>query len=143
MRPALFLLFVAMFAVPSWAQPPDTALRAELESIHTKWFHAYDSGDAASMNELEVKNVGLVMPTGEVWIKSAPRTAHETFPSPGSRHELSNVTVRRFGDAAILTGVHTTTSSKETTRVGTTVVFVRVSGVWKIASVQWTPLTGK
>jgi ketosteroid isomerase-like protein len=143
MRYALSLVFLAVFSAPSWAQPADASLRSQLESIHARWYHAYDNGDAAAMNKLEVDDVALVMPTGEVWIKSAPRTAHETSPAPGTRHVLSDVTVRRFGDTAILTAVHTATSNNETSRVGTTVVFVRVSGTWKIASVQWTPITGK
>ena len=48
------------------------------------------------------------------------------------------MSVRRFGDTAILTGVLTTKSAKENSKRGTTVVFVQSSGMWKIASAKWT-----
>ncbi|MGH9408816.1 MAG: nuclear transport factor 2 family protein [Vicinamibacterales bacterium] len=143
MRRALLFLFLALCTTPSWAQPADAGLRSELESIHAKWYQAFDSGDGATLNELEVNNVALVAPVGVVWVKSRPRAAHEPIGVPGTRHVLSDVTVRRFGDTAILTGIHTSTSPTETSRVATTVVFVRVSGKWKIASAQWTPITAK
>ena len=57
------------------------------------------------------------------------------------KRTLSEVSVRRFGDAAILTGVLTSTSPKENEKEATTVVFVQSTGRWKIASAQWTPVT--
>jgi ketosteroid isomerase-like protein len=50
------------------------------------------------------------------------------------------VSVRRFGDTAILTGVLITKSGKENSKEATMVVFVQSSGKWKIASAQWTPV---
>jgi ketosteroid isomerase-like protein len=54
---------------------------------------------------------------------------------------LSDVTVRQFGDTAILTGILTTKSPKESSQEATTVVFVHSAGKWKIASAQWSPVT--
>jgi hypothetical protein len=53
---------------------------------------------------------------------------------------LSNVSVRRFGDAAVLTGILKSKAAKEKEKEATTVVFVQSSGKWKIASAQWTPV---
>jgi ketosteroid isomerase-like protein len=55
---------------------------------------------------------------------------------------LNDVTVRQFGDTAILTGILTNKTGRETTKGGTTVVFVRRGGTWLIASVQWSPEAG-
>jgi hypothetical protein len=48
--------------------------------------------------------------------------------------------VRRFGDAAVLTGILKSKAAKEKEKEATTVVFVQSSGKWKIASAQWTPV---
>jgi hypothetical protein len=46
---------------------------------------------------------------------------------------LNDVTVRQFGDTAILTGILTHKTARETNKSGTTVVFVRRGGTWLIA----------
>jgi hypothetical protein len=74
----------------------------------------------------EIKETGLL-------IKQLDR-------DPQTGRTLSNVSVRRFGDTAILTGILTTTSVSETSREATTVVFARSFGKWKIASAQWSPV---
>jgi ketosteroid isomerase-like protein len=143
MRTVMTIVLLAFWVVSAGAQPADANLKSELEAIHAKWYQAFDRGDGATMNDLEVSNLALVAPVGVVWIKSSPRAAHEAIGAPGTRHVLSDVTVRRFGDTAILTGIHTTVTGKDTSRVATTVVFVRQSGRWRIASAQWTPITVK
>ena len=79
------------------------------------------------------------MPTGFIWTKTTARRSEQ--PTRDSHTERRNeVSVRRFGDTAILTGILTTKSQKENSRDATTVVFVRSSGKWKIASAQWSPI---
>jgi hypothetical protein len=55
---------------------------------------------------------------------------------------LNDATVRQFGDTAILTGILTDKTARETNKSGTTVVFVRRGGTWLIASVQWSRVEG-
>jgi ketosteroid isomerase-like protein len=52
----------------------------------------------------------------------------------------SDVTVRRFGDTAVLTGILTSKSANENEKDATAMVFIQSAGRWKIASAQWTPV---
>ena len=122
-------------------QVADANLRSDLEAIHAKWFKAFDSGDGAAMDQIEMDPLILVMPTGEIWPKTTARAGKQLKRDPQTERALSAVSVRQFGDTAILTAILTTKSAKETYREATTVVFVRSSGKWKIASAQWSPVT--
>ncbi len=115
-------------------------LRSELETIHDRWFQAFDAGDGAAMDAVEVDNLVLVMPDGSVWKKPGPRAGKQPKRDVMSQRSLSDVTVRQFGETAILTG--TLTTAKAANNAGTTVVFVRRGGAWLIASVQWSPVGG-
>ena len=121
------------------AQGADT--QSDLEALHAKWFKAGDNGDGATMDQMEVDKLVLVMPTGAIWTKTKARAGEQPKRDPQAERALSNVSVRRFGDTGILTGILTTKSGKENSRDATTVVFVKSSGKWKIASAQWTPIT--
>src|SRR5262249_31281849 len=127
-------------SVVAQAQGTDANLRSELETLHAKWFKAFDSGDGATMDQLEMDNLTLVLPMGVVWSKTTARAGKQSKRDPQTERTLSNVSVRRFGDTVILTGTLTTKSAKEKSQDGTTVVFVQSSGKWKIASAQWTPV---
>lgn len=122
------------------AQSSNSSLSAELEALHAKWFKAFDGGDGEAMDQIEVENLILVMPTGETWAKEGPRAGKQPKRDPSVQHTLSDVVVRQFGDSAILTGTVTSKTATETDKAGTTVVFVRRAGKWLIASAQWTPV---
>ncbi len=145
----LCLIFVGpspIFVRPSFssgiaiAQSSNSALSAELEALHAKWFKAFDAGDGATMDQMEVENLVIVMPTGVTWSKDGPRAGKQSKRDPSMQHTLSDVVVRQFGDSAILTGTVTSKTATETDKDGTTVVFVRRGGKWLIASAQWTPV---
>jgi Domain of unknown function (DUF4440) len=118
-------------------------LRADLEAIHSKWFRAFDTGDGATMDALELDNLVLVLPNGSLWTKPGPRAGKQPKRDEQPERTLSDVTVRQFGETAVLTGTLTSRTPKETDRAGTTVVFVRRGGKWLIASTQWTAAAGK
>ena len=111
-------------------------VRAELESLHTKWFAAHDQGDGAAMNRIEVDNLVLVLPDGSVFKKEEPRPAKHEGTGVTSR-ALSDLVIRRFGDTAIMTGILITQDSKGSKREATTVVWIRQKGTWRVASAQW------
>jgi ketosteroid isomerase-like protein len=117
-------------------------LRNELQALHDRWFQAFDAGDGAAMDAVEVDNLVLVMPDGSVWKKSGSRAGKQAKRDVVPQRSLSDVTVRQFGDTAILTGILTNKAARETNKGGTTVVFVRPRGTWLIASVQWSPEAG-
>jgi hypothetical protein len=122
----------------------DTAakLRAELVAIHDKWYRAFDVGDGATMDALEVDDLVLVMPDGSIWAKPGSRAGKQPKRHVQPQRSLGDVTVRQFGDTAILTGMLTSRTPGETDKAGTTVVFVRRGGRWLIASTQWTAAAG-
>ena len=123
------------------AQSVDTNLQSELEILHAKWFRAYDSGDGAAMDQMEIDKLVLVMPSGFRWTKTKARSSEKAEAHPQTERALTDVSVQRFGDTAILTGILATKSPQENSKDATTVVFVRSSGKWKVASAQWTPVT--
>jgi ketosteroid isomerase-like protein len=139
MYTAIFIVF-SLLSTALMAQGADNKLSSELEALHAKWFQAYDGGDGSTMDQMEMDNLVLVMPVGFIWSKTEARAGTQPKLDPQIRRTLSDVSVRRFGDAAILTGVLTSTSRKENEKVATTVIFVQNSGRWKIASAQWTPV---
>jgi len=89
-------------------------------------------------------NLTLVMPDGTVWKKTEPRAKTEKARTPDTARTLTDVTVREFGDTALLTGMLVTKDLKDpklSDSNATTVVFVKNDGKWKVASAQWTPKT--
>ena len=139
MRSAILIIVLTLLcSTPLMAQGTDSNLRSELEALHATWFKAFDSGDGATMDQMEMDNLTLVMPVGFIWPKTKARAGTQPKRDPQTERTLSDVSVRRFGDTAILTGILNTKSAKEISQEATTVVFVQSSGKWKIASAQWT-----
>jgi len=141
MRSAWLIILVVLCSTFVVTQGADANLRSDLEALHAKWFKAFDSGDGAAMDQIEMDNLTLVMPTGLIWAKTTARASQQLKRDPQTERALSGVSIRRFGDTAILTGNLATKSGKESSQEATTVVFVKSSGKWKIASAQWSPVT--
>jgi ketosteroid isomerase-like protein len=140
MRSAMLILSILLCSTILMAQAADATLRSDLEALHTKWFKAFDGGDGTTMDQMEMDHLMLIMPEGSIWTKTKPRGSEQLKRDPHTERTLKDVSVRRFGDTAILTGILTTKSEKEGSQDATTVVFVQSSGKWKIASAQWTPV---
>lgn len=133
---AALLLFVSFAGTSqALAQRADEKLTSELVRLYTDWSAAHDTGQEAAMNPMEVPNLVLVMPGGNLWKKDAPRKSSGT-PTGFTKQTLNNANVRQFGDTAILTGDLSTEPLAG--EAGTTVVFVRQAGGWQIASAHWT-----
>ena len=140
MRSVAVILVTLLCSMLLMAQGANADLQSELEALHAKWMKAFDNGDGVTMDQMEMDKLMLVMPTGFIWTKTKPRGSEQEKFDPQAERTLKEVSVQRFGDTAILTGVLTTKSPKENSKEATTVVFVRSSGKWKIASAQWTPV---
>lgn len=89
-------------------QGMDGKLRSELEALHAKWFKAFDSGDGATMDQMEMDNLTLVMPARFIWPKTTARAGSQPKRDPQTERTLSDVSARRFGDTAVLTGIRGT-----------------------------------
>ena len=140
-RYLVFVALTALLSMPGFGQATASDVQAELQNLHAKWMKAYDNGDGVTMDQIEMDNLILVLPTGEVWPKTKPRGTDEPKLDPTTQRTLSDVSVRQFGDTAILTGTLTSQSKKDKSVEGTTVVFVRSGSRWRIASAQWSEVS--
>ena len=141
MRSTIFIVLAFLWSVPSMAQGTDRQLLSELQAQHAQWFKAFDNGDGATMDQMEMDNLVLVLPMGSLFSKTEPRAGKQKKVDPQTERTLSDVALRRFGETAILTGILTSTTGTDSNKDATTVVFVQTLGKWKIASAQWTPVT--
>jgi hypothetical protein len=90
------LLFLALLSsLPAVAQSTDANLESELSAIHAKWFKAFDAGDGATMDQIEVQKLVLIMPTGDVWNKTKPRAGEQQKAHSATEYALSSTAVRR------------------------------------------------
>lgn len=140
MRIFAFAWLVVVLSTCLFCQASEDPFSARLEALHSKWFAAFDAGDWAVMDEMEMPNLVLILPNGEIiQKKTEPRTG-KAPPNKGLTHSLENASIRQFGNAAILTGVLLTRKDIGATREPTTIVFVKSAGVWKIASAHWSAI---
>jgi ketosteroid isomerase-like protein len=135
-----FSIFVLAFSsfIPAVAlsQTNTPDLNKTIERLHEQWFAAFDKGDGATMDRMEVPNLVLVFEDGTIWHKNGPRTGTQE-PTGATSRSLSKVQIRQFGDTAILTGLLTTKDQKTEETVPTTVVWLRRDNNWLVASAQW------
>jgi len=137
---AVCLVFLVSAIITAQTTQKTNSLQADLERLHNQWFAAFDKGDGATMDRMEVPNLTLVSPDGKgtIWLKPGPRAGKQK--PTGVSRTLSDVQVRQFGDVAVLTGVVTSKMGTETDSAATTEVWARQSGQWMLASVQWTDI---
>jgi Ni/Co efflux regulator RcnB len=142
MKQLLTLIIVAtvVTATSCLAQNSSSNLQRNLERLHNQWFNAFDKGDGATMDKLEVPNLILVNADGKggIWQKRGPRAGKQS--PTGSSTTLSNAQARQFGDSAILTGVVTTKQGGTRVRSSTTEVWIKKNNQWLIASAQWSDI---
>ena len=99
------------------AQNSSNDLQRELERLHNQWFNAFDKGDGATMDKMEMPNLILVNADGKggIWKKDGPGTGRQK--PTGHSSTLSNAQVRQFGNSAILTGVVTMKDGEEEDKI--------------------------
>ena len=102
----MVLLALAM-SLNGSAQNDPNRLNAALQELNNQWWTAFNQGDGAAMDRLEVPDLILVNfdGKGRIWRKNGPRAGHQK--PNGATAKLSDATIRQFGDAAILTGIVT------------------------------------
>lgn len=125
--------FIPLVALPQTATPD---ISTTIERLHQQWFAAFDKGDGATMDRMEVPNLVLVFDNGTIWQKNGPRAGTQK-PTGVTSRSLSKVQVRQFGDTAILTGLLTNKDRDSEEMVPATVVWLRRNQDWLIASAQW------
>ncbi|HSL20143.1 MAG TPA: nuclear transport factor 2 family protein [Vicinamibacterales bacterium] len=114
-----------------------SAARRELEAIEHQLAATWQKGDCAAWASFIAPDWSVIHITGEVITRAealemckAPRTEAETY-------DIGDISVRRFGDTAVVTG--RTTASSGGSKPGTltlrfTDVFVHVKGRWQVVA---------
>jgi uncharacterized protein (TIGR02246 family) len=114
----------------------------EVRRTSDEWFEALRQNDLNTINRLEADDFLTVQeaPSGVAVIEKATQMASLKKAKEGAvrfRRELSNVRIRRFGDAAILTAVavfrRDVASDPSPTRAVITEVWIRDDNRWRIA----------
>ena len=73
MRSLIAIVLALASSISVVAQDSAGEPRKELEAVHARWFKAFDSGDGATMDQMEMSNLILVMSDGTIFSKTKPR----------------------------------------------------------------------
>ncbi len=135
------ILAVVLAALVS--QGGDPSVKRELEQIEQRLAATWQNGDCAAWGAMMAPGWSVIHITGDVITRAkalemcnAPRAAVESF-------KIDEVSVRVFGDAAVVTG--RTTASTGGARPATvtlrfTDIFIRRAGRWQVVASQATEL---
>src|SRR5215813_13243975 len=91
MRLATLVFLTLLSSLSMVAQSTDKNLESELSAIHAKWFKAFDTGDGATMDQVEVEKLVLIMPTGYIWNKEKLRAGDQQKSDSPTEYTLSSV----------------------------------------------------
>ena len=135
------ILAIVLAALAS--QGGDPSVKRELELIEQRLAATWRNGDCQAWGALVAPGWSVIHITGDVITKAkalemcnAPRAAIESF-------KIDEVSVRVFGDAAVVTGRTTAATGGATPATVTlrfTDVFIRRAGRWQVVASQATEL---
>jgi hypothetical protein len=131
---------------PSWVEPrsgPEAELLALAEDLRQAELH----GDVAFLDRMLTPDFVGIGPRGFVLTKEAWLGRHRSGDLKYEALERDEVSLRTYGDAAIMTSRETgrTKYKGQDVLVGplrATHVFVRRGGTWRLAGVQFSPMLG-
>src|SRR6266481_2134587 len=101
MKQLLTIIIVATVVTSTscLAQNSSNDLQRELERLHNQWFNAFDKGDGATMDKMEMPNLILVNADGKggIWKKHAPRAGKQKTNWPlNYLKQCASAAIRRF-----------------------------------------------
>jgi uncharacterized protein (TIGR02246 family) len=141
---ALILAFVSLNS-PAWSSQSRQKVASEIEALERAWSTAFLNHDTAAISRILADDFVGIDGRGVVSDKS--REIEEAkAPAAGSpqgayvivSESLSDVRVRPYGDAAVLTAINTARISdqgeEEVVRYRRTTVYVRRGGKWQCVS---------
>ena len=133
---ALIIAISCLPALANWSQEPDDA--AELSRLESVWNNAYTHGNVEPLDQLLADDLIVTMTDMAVMNKAQSigllRSGHLKFP----RYETSDIRIRVYNDAAIVTGRLQRTRSVNGNNVDDdwrfTKVYIRRSGRWQVVA---------
>ncbi len=124
----------------TFLSPPLLAQQARWEAdvveASRAWSAAFYRGDGNTMESLEVADLVLVMPNGEIWSKSEPR-AETSEPQDVESHTKEYTNVRFQEGVALVTGRLIVVMGDRYT-MAFTETWVRDGNQWRVTLAQWT-----
>ena len=136
-------MVLAMVLALIVGQGTETSVVRELEQIEQQLATTWQAGDCSAWGAMIAPGWSVIHITGEVITKAqalgmcrAPRTVTEIF-------KVDDLSVRVFGDAAVVTGRTTAATGgakPSTLTLRFTDVFVHLAGRWQIVASQATQL---
>jgi ketosteroid isomerase-like protein len=141
---ALFLL-LAICAVIGWSQteghqppPSQAAVQAELENLERLRAHAFEAGDADFIDRTTADECTFVHAAGDIQTKAHELGIFKTHNFKYQLNHLDEISVRLYGDTAVLNGLSTQKGSRDGVafegRYRFTRVYVKDAGGWKLVA---------
>lgn len=116
----------------------EAADRQELTRLETVWNDAHMRGDAAALDRLWADDLTVAVPNMPVFTKADTIRIWRTAQMKFQRYETSDVSIRLYGDAAVVTGrlERSRTFDNRTVddRWRFTKVYVRRDGRWQVVA---------
>lgn len=125
------------------AQPNTPAVVQELMQIEQRLGSTWKQGDCAGWGAMIAPEWSVIHITGETLTKAQVLEMCRKPPVPIESFAIDDVSVRVFGDAAVVTGRTTVTvggTSPMTVKLRFTDVFIRRSGRWQVVASHATGL---
>ena len=126
------------------SQVDASAVTRELTRIEQQLATTYKKGDCDGWAAMLAPDWSVIHITGEVITRAQAVATCKSGETPIASVEIDDLSVRVFGDAAVVTGRTTATTagrSPITVRLRFTDVFVRRSGKWLVVASHATRLT--
>ena len=135
MQVACLLLFCLVAWLPQAQPAPETQ---EFSRLETAWNEAHLKGDAAALERLWSDDLEVAVPRMPVMSKAEALTVARSGRMRFERYETSEIRVRRYGDAAVVTGrllrTRTINGKQMDDDWRFTKVYARQGGLWRVVA---------
>jgi ketosteroid isomerase-like protein len=138
---AVILIILTMLtATPflSSSQPSDNGNDQELDRLEKVWNEAHEHGDAEALNALWADDMEIAVPKMPVISKADALKFARSGRMKFLRYQTSDIHIRVYGDAAVVTGRLQRTRSMNGQEVSDdwrfTKTYVRQAGQWRVVA---------
>jgi ketosteroid isomerase-like protein len=128
-------MIVELAFVMALSQGGNPAAARELTRIEQRIANTWKAGDCSAWAAMLAPEWSVIHITGDIMTKAAALEACKSPRTPGEDLTLDDLSVRLFGDAAVVTGRTTVTSGAgPALTLRFTDVFVRREGRWQVVA---------
>jgi ketosteroid isomerase-like protein len=120
------------------ARPADSADKAELSRLEKVWNEAHVRGDADALDRLWAEDLTVTVPNMSVITKPTAVAMAKSGRIKFTRYETSEISIRVYGDAAVVTGVvertRTLNNRDFDDKWRFTKMYIRRAGRWQVVA---------